>query len=66
LASPTGIPASPDVGSRKPKAFRAVKEVKRRARLQVGTPPPVQRHASRKRKPPKHKKQQWEEGTETF
>jgi hypothetical protein len=58
--------ASDDMSSRKVKAFRAVKEVKRQARLRVGTPPPVQRHESRKRKAPKHKKQQWEEATEAF
>jgi hypothetical protein len=45
---------------RKPKPFRATKEVKRQARMQVGTPPPVQRHEARRRKPPKHKKQDWE------
>ena len=47
--------------SRKPKPFRASKEVKRQARMRVGAPPPVQRHESRKSKAPKHKKQQWEE-----
>jgi hypothetical protein len=41
---------------RKPKPFRATKEVKRRARLAVGAPPAVQRHETRQRKPPKHKK----------
>ena len=40
----------------KPKPFRAGKEVKRRARLALGTPPAAQRHETRKRKPPKHKK----------
>jgi hypothetical protein len=58
--------ATDDMSARKPKAFRAVKEVKRRARLRVGTPPPVQRHANRKRKSPKHKKQQWEEATDAL
>jgi hypothetical protein len=36
--------------------FRATKEVKRLARMQLGSPPPVQREESHKRKPPKHKK----------
>jgi hypothetical protein len=42
------------------KPFSAAKEVKRRARVRVGTPPPTQRHESRKRRPPKHKKEVWE------
>jgi hypothetical protein len=50
---------------RKPKPFRAATEVKRRARIQVGTPPPVQRHETRKRKPRKHKKQDWEREVES-
>jgi hypothetical protein len=49
---------------RKPKPFRATKEVKRQARRQIGSPPPIQRHESRKRKPPKHKKQDWQRETE--
>ena len=44
----------------KPKPFTAEKEVKRRARLTVGTPPPSKRHESPKRKPPKHKKRDLE------
>jgi len=44
--------------SRPSKPFRAEKEVKRRARLTLGTPPAARRHESRKRKPPKHKKQE--------
>ena len=51
---------------RKRKPFQATKEVKRRARREIGSPPPTQRHESRKRKPPKHKKlelQTTEEGT---
>jgi hypothetical protein len=48
------------MNSRKPKPFRATKEVKRRARTQIGFPPPAQRHQSRKHKPPKHKKQEWQ------
>jgi len=42
----------------KPKPFRAHKEVKRRARLTVGSPPAAQRHETRKRKSPKHKKRE--------
>jgi hypothetical protein len=43
---------------RKPKPFRATKEVKRRARLTLGAPPSVQRHETRRNKPPKHKKRE--------
>jgi hypothetical protein len=42
--------------TRKRKPFRAAKEVKRRARLLIGAPPPVRREESPKLKPPKHKK----------
>jgi hypothetical protein len=42
---------------RKPKPFRAGKEVKRQARLRVGSPPPSQPHETPKKKEPKHKKQ---------
>jgi hypothetical protein len=42
--------------SRKPKPFRASKEVRRLARKKVGTPPPSHRIESGKGKPPKHKK----------
>jgi hypothetical protein len=45
---------------RRPKPFRAAKEVKRQARLRVGPPPPLRRHEAAKRKPPKHKKQSWQ------
>ena len=45
---------------RKPKPFRADKEVKRRARLTIGAPPAAQRHETRQRKPPKHKKRELE------
>jgi hypothetical protein len=41
---------------RKPKPFRATKEVRRLARMHVGSPPPAHRHESPKDKPPKHKK----------
>jgi hypothetical protein len=46
---------------RKPKPFRAAKEVRRLARLTVGTPPPGRRQGSSKDKPPKHKKREAEE-----
>ncbi len=49
---------------RKPKPFRASKEVRRQARIRVGSPPPVRRHESPKRKPPKHKKREIQQGTE--
>ncbi|MHB8656289.1 MAG: hypothetical protein ACYDA9_20725 [Terriglobia bacterium] len=45
-------------GRRKPKPFRAAKEVKRRARLLFGAPPPVRREESPKLKPPKHQKRE--------
>jgi len=45
---------------RGPKRFQASKEVKRRARLKVGPPPPSRTHGSRKQKQPKHKKRQVE------
>ncbi len=45
---------------RKPKAFRASKEVKRRARLGVGSPPPSRRQEGHKHKPPKHQKREME------
>jgi len=41
--------------------FSASKEVKRQARERVGSPPPSQRHESRREKPPKHKKRVREE-----
>ena len=46
---------------RKRGTFRATKEVKRLARMHLGSPPPSQRQESRKRKPPKHKKREAEE-----
>jgi hypothetical protein len=57
------------MSSRKPrklKPFRATKEVKRRARIEIGSPPPVQRHQDRKRKPPKHKKRAREQAMDSF
>ena len=53
---------------RKPRAikpFSATKEVKRQARAKIGAPPPTKLHETRKRKPPKHKKRDWEFGTES-
>ncbi|HLW79655.1 MAG TPA: hypothetical protein VKU44_08660 [Terriglobia bacterium] len=44
------------MSSRRPKPFRASKEVKRQARARVGTPPSSRRVESSKHKPPKHKK----------
>jgi hypothetical protein len=41
---------------RKPKPFRATKEVKRLARATVGAPPTEQVQPDEKLKPPKHKK----------
>lgn len=43
---------------RRSKPFRATTEVKRRARQEIGTPPPVRRHETRKQKPAKHRKLQ--------
>jgi len=43
---------------RKRDTFRAAKEVKRLARVRLGSPPPVQREESHKRKRPKHKKRE--------
>jgi hypothetical protein len=45
---------------RKPKPFRAAKEVKRLARLTMGAPPAEQVQPDEKRKPPKHKKKEIE------
>ncbi len=49
---------------RKPKPFRAGKEVKRLARLRLGSPPPEKTHQDRKSKPPKHRKRQAEKDLE--
>ena len=48
------------------KAFRATKEVRRRARLAVGTPPPSRRIENKKDKPPKHKKRSRQQAAEEF
>ncbi len=42
---------------KKPKPFKAETEVRRQARLRVGSPPAAQTHQDRRKKPPKHKKQ---------
>ncbi|HEV2425081.1 MAG TPA: hypothetical protein VGZ29_09670 [Terriglobia bacterium] len=47
--------------NRKLKPFSAAKEVKRLARLRVGTPPPSQVQPDEKRKPQKHKKKELEQ-----
>jgi hypothetical protein len=41
---------------RKPKPFEKTIEVKRQARLRVGSPPAAQTHKDRRKKLPKHKK----------
>lgn len=41
------------------KAFDVTKEVKRRARKAIGTPPPARVDTSSKTKQPKHKKKVW-------
>ena len=41
---------------KKPKPFKSTTEVKRQARLRVGSPPAAQTHQDRRKKLPKHKK----------
>jgi hypothetical protein len=41
---------------KKTKAFKKTTEVKRQARLRVGSPPAAQTHLDRRKKLPKHKK----------
>jgi hypothetical protein len=41
---------------KKPKPFKSTTEVKRQARLRVGSPPAAQTHVDRRKKLPKHKK----------
>ena len=53
------------MSKRKPKPLRATKEVKRQARLRVGSPPPARRHELKRRKRPKHAKQEWEDVIES-
>jgi hypothetical protein len=52
------------MSARKQKPFRAATEVKRRARRVIGSPGPTQRHESRKHKPSKHKKREWQTADE--
>ena len=49
----------PTMSSRKRKPFQRTKEVKRQARLRVGSPPPAQPHQDRRKKLPKHRKREW-------
>jgi hypothetical protein len=41
---------------KKPKPFKNTVEVKRQARLMVGSPPAAVTHTDKRLKPPKHKK----------
>jgi hypothetical protein len=41
---------------KKPKPFESTTEVKRPARLRVGSPPAAQTHQDKRKKLPKHKK----------
>ena len=41
---------------KKPKPFEKTTEVKRQARLRVGSPPAAQLHLDKRKKLPKHKK----------
>ena len=43
---------------RKPKPFKKTTEVKRQARLRVGSPPAAQTHQDKRKKPPKHKERE--------
>jgi len=63
---PAGAGGCPGMNRRRQKPFRATKEVKRLARKEIGTPPPTRRLESRKRKPPKHKKQELQAVADTF
>ena len=49
---------------RKPKTFKAAKEVKRRARASVGAAPPSRVFDDRRIRPPKHKKRRRQEAME--
>ena len=42
--------------AKKPKPFKNTTEVRRQARLRVGSPPAAVTHTDRRKKPPKHKK----------
>jgi hypothetical protein len=50
--------------SKKPKPFESATEVKRLARLRVGSPPAAQTHQDRRKKLPKHKKLEKQAATE--
>jgi hypothetical protein len=50
--------------TKKLKPFQSTKEVKRLARLRVGSPPAAQTHKDRRKKLPKHKKRAHEQDTE--
>jgi hypothetical protein len=49
---------------RKRKPFEKTTEVKRQARLRVGSPPAAQTHQDRRKKVPKHKKREKQIETE--
>jgi len=49
---------------RKRKPFQPTTEVKRQARLRVGSPPAAQTHEDRRKKLPKHKKREKQAETE--
>ena len=46
---------------RKPQKFERTTEVKRQARLRVGSPPAAQTHQDRRKKLPKHTKREKQE-----
>lgn len=52
------------MSTKKPKPFKSTTEVKRQARLRVGSPPAAQTHKDRRKKLPKHKKRVQELDTE--
>ena len=59
------FPATPlTMSPRKPKPFKGTTEVKRQARLRVGSPPAAQTHVNRRKKLPKHKKREKYSDTE--
>ena len=49
---------------RKPPVFKKTTEVKRQARLRVGSPPAAQTHQDRRKKLPKHKKREKQDETD--
>ena len=52
------LEATANMRSKKPKAFERATEVRRQARLRIGTPPAAQTHQDKRKKPPKHKKRE--------